>query len=61
MSTAIAYSINQAKELLQSGSYRKIKLDFDIGADEFFSFAGEHCSDCMKVKHVDGAFILEKV
>ncbi|STW97408.1 hypothetical protein [Kluyvera ascorbata] len=39
MSTITANSISEANELIFSGKYKEIILDFDIDADSFFTLA----------------------
>ena len=39
MSTITANSISEANELISSGKYKEIILDFDIDADSFFTLA----------------------
>ena len=39
MSTITANRISEANELISSGKYKEIILDFDIDADSFFTLA----------------------
>lgn len=40
MKTGISDSVKQADEMLRSGNYGEVVLDFDVSTDEFFEIAG---------------------
>jgi enolase len=60
MSTVSAHSIEQAIELFTSSNSKKIKLAFDIGSDDFFSFVDKYCTETTKIKKEDDYFIIIK-
>lgn len=58
LSTAQALTIQQAKKLIKSGTFRKIELSFNIDSDEFFNFVTEFCSAGVKITKKDDHFIV---
>lgn len=58
MSTALAVTIQQAKDLIKSGGFRKVELSFDIDSDEFFNFASEFCSQGAKITRKNDHFVV---
>ena len=58
MSTVQATSIEQAKDLLKSGAFRKVELSFEIDSDEFFNFASEFCSEGAKITQKNSHFVV---
>ena len=55
---ASAEGVNEALEMLHSGQHRYIRLDWNIGSDEFFRLASA-CADAgAEVKKETGAFVI---
>lgn len=56
--SASAEGVNEALEMLHSGQHRYIRLDWNIGSDEFFRLASA-CADAgAEVKQDTGAFVI---
>lgn len=60
MSTAKASGLKQAKQLLDSGSVRRVELEFELDSDSFFAFASEYCSDGARLTRKDNHFVITK-
>ncbi|KHJ65237.1 hypothetical protein QU24_25590 [Pantoea rodasii] len=58
MKNASAKSLKKANELLRSGEYREVVLDFNISADEFFELADRWADKGAKIKKEDGKFVV---
>ncbi|PLR31485.1 hypothetical protein CYR55_20710 [Chimaeribacter californicus] len=55
---ASAEGVSEALEMLRSGQHRYIRLDWNIGSDEFFRLASA-CADAgAEVKQDTGAFVI---
>ena len=57
MKSATAKSFKKANELLKSGEFREVVLDFNISADEFFELADRWAERGAKIKKEDGSFV----
>lgn len=58
MKNASAKSLKKANELLRSGEYREVVMDFNISADEFFELADRWADKGAKIKKEDGKFVV---
>lgn len=58
MKNTSAKSLKKANELLRSGEYREVVLDFNISADEFFELADRWADKGAKIKKEDGKFVV---
>lgn len=58
MKSATAKSVKKANELLKSGEFREVVLDFNISADEFFELADRWAERGAKIKKEDGSFVI---
>jgi len=58
MKSATAKSLKKANELLKSGEFREVVLDFNISADEFFELADRWAERRAKIKKEDGSFVI---
>ncbi len=47
---SIAHSYREACELLRSGFVKQVRLDWNIGTDEFFRIASDWCDAGAKIK-----------
>lgn len=59
MKSANAKSYKKANELLKSGEYREVVLDFDISADEFFELADRWAEKGAKIRKEDSKFVVK--
>ncbi|MCB3612898.1 hypothetical protein H5796_25640 [Klebsiella pneumoniae] len=60
MSTAKASSLEQARHLLESGSVRKVELEFELDSDAFFALTTKYCSDGARLTRKDNHFVITK-
>lgn len=58
MKSTTAKSYKKANELLKSGEFREVVLDFNISADEFFELADRWAERGAKIKKEDGSFVI---
>lgn len=49
MKTGISDSVKQADEMLRSGNYGEVVLDFDVSTDEFFEIADSWSDKGIKI------------
>lgn len=56
LSTASNY--REACELLRSGLVKQVRLDWNIGSDEFFRIASDWCDAGAKIKKEGDSFII---
>ncbi|XTZ37428.1 hypothetical protein ACQYRI_15830 [Salmonella enterica] len=56
LSTASNYC--EACELLRSGYVKEVRLDWNIGSDEFFRIASDWCDAGAKIKKDGDSFII---
>ena len=54
---SIAHSYREACELLRSGFVKQVRLDWNIGTDEFFRIASDWCDAGAKIKKEGNSFI----
>ncbi|PWC14223.1 hypothetical protein B4923_04760 [Brenneria roseae subsp. americana] len=59
MKTVKATDMQEAQQLLNSGRYQKVELDFDISSDDFFQLASTWCARGAKIKLENGNFVLK--
>lgn len=59
MKTVLATSLTQAFELLASGKYPEIELDFDINADDFFNLTTNNLAHDVKIIKRHERFIIK--
>ncbi|WP_312479867.1 hypothetical protein [Kosakonia cowanii] len=55
---SIAHSYREACELLRSGFVKQVRLDWNIGTDEFFRIASDWCDAGAKIKKEGNSFII---
>ena len=55
---SIAHSYREACELLRSGFVKQVRLDCNIGTDEFFRIASDWCDAGAKIKKEGNSFII---
>ena len=56
LSTASNYG--EACEMLRSGYVKQVRLDWNIGSDEFFRIATDWCDAGAKIKKEGNSFII---
>ncbi|AMO50244.1 hypothetical protein GA0061071_103177 [Kosakonia oryzendophytica] len=56
LETASNYS--EACEMLRSGFVKQVRLDWNIGSDEFFRIASDWCDAGAKIKKEGNSFII---
>ncbi|WP_342321844.1 hypothetical protein AAEY27_16555 [Kosakonia sp. BYX6] len=56
LSTASNYS--EACEMLRSGFVKQVRLDWNIGTDEFFRIASDWCDAGAKIKKEGDSFVI---
>lgn len=56
LSTASNY--REACEMLRSGYVKQVRLDWNIGSDEFFRIASDWCDAGAKIKKEGSSFII---
>jgi len=54
--TGISDSVKQANEMLRSGHYNEVVLDFDVSTDEFFKIADSWSDKGAKITKEGGRF-----
>ncbi|MCA1177293.1 MULTISPECIES: hypothetical protein [unclassified Pantoea] len=59
MKSTTAKSYKKANEMLKSGEFREVVLDFNISADEFFELADRWAERGAKIKKEDGSFVIK--
>lgn len=59
MSVITAHNVAQARELLNSGKYKEVALDFDVATDDFFKIATEYVDQGAKIKKAGDRFIIK--
>ncbi len=59
MTTAIANDIDQARKLIESGSFEKVELAFEIDSDAFFNFTVEYCGEGAKLSRHNNHFVVK--
>ncbi len=57
-SISIARSYTEACDLLRSGYVKHVRLDWDVGSDEFFRIASDWCDAGAKIKRKDNGFVI---
>lgn len=55
---SIAHSYREACELLRSGFVKQVRLDWNIGTDEFFRIASDWCDAGAKIKKEGNSFVI---
>ncbi|MBS5774316.1 MAG: hypothetical protein KHW84_14900 [Enterobacter cloacae] len=55
---SIAHSYREACEMLRSGFVKQVRLDWNIGTDEFFRIASDWCDAGAKIKKEGNSFII---
>ncbi|WLI78823.1 hypothetical protein Q5705_09885 [Kosakonia sp. H02] len=53
-----AHSYCEACEMLRSGFVKQVRLDWNIGTDEFFRIASDWCDAGAKIKKEGNSFII---
>ncbi|WES69584.1 hypothetical protein [Superficieibacter sp. HKU1] len=56
--TSVARSYTEACELLRSGYVKQVRLNWNVGSDEFFRIASDWCDTGAKIKKEGGSFII---
>lgn len=56
LSTASNY--REACEMLRSGYVKQVRLDWNIGSDEFFRIASDWCDAGAKIKKEGNSFVI---
>lgn len=59
MPLAIASSLEQAYEMLNSGKHKAVVLDFDVDADAFFALSAKFCDHGAKISRHDNHFVIK--
>jgi hypothetical protein len=55
---SIASNYGEACELLRSGFVKQVRLNWNIGTDEFFRIASDWCDAGAKIKKEGNSFII---
>ena len=55
---SIAHNYREACEMLRSGFVKQVRLDWNIGTDEFFRIASDWCDAGAKIKKDGSGFII---
>ncbi|POP46797.1 hypothetical protein CHU32_07740 [Superficieibacter electus] len=56
--TSVARNYAEACELLRSGYVKQVRLNWNVGSDEFFRIASDWCDTGAKIKKEGGSFII---
>lgn len=59
LKTGKSESIKQVNDMLRSGDYREVILDFDISTDEFFKMADHWGDKGAKIKKEGNRFVVK--
>ncbi|KNC08546.1 hypothetical protein AC791_07435 [Klebsiella sp. RIT-PI-d] len=55
---SVARSCSEAYALLRSGYVKQVRLNWNVGSDEFFRIASDWCETGAKIKKEGGRFII---